>query len=158
MFQVYGSALKALSPERETLGAVAAAGCFAGAVQSLLSAPVEHIKIRSQMQRARPGSVGFVPASGMVAKVVKAGGIPALFTGLSATFLRDIPSYGVYFVLYDWTGQAMAESLGDGLGPLEHLVAGGVAGSGAWASIYPVDVVKTRIQSSSLDGRATFLG
>ncbi|QDZ19297.1 mitochondrial carrier protein [Chloropicon primus] len=164
VFHAYSQAVKALaSGERESgsppLGTVFASGCIAGAAQALITTPVEHVKIRSQMQRAKPGSVGYVTPRTIVAHLARRQGFRGVFSGLAATVLRDTPSYGVYFFLYDFTRELMtpnSRQTGSD-GPLHHLLAGGVAGVGAWASIYPVDVVKTRIQASELGTKRSFL-
>ena len=69
------------------------------------------------------------------------------------------PTVGAYFYLYEALRRAMVPEGGIG-GPAEHLVAGGVAGALAWACIYPIDVVKTRVQAqdSSAGRRKGLLG
>ena len=57
--------------------------------------------------------------------------------GLNLTILRETPSFGLYFLVY--------EGLSPSLGTFH---AGGFAGVAAWSSIYPIDVVKTRWQTA----------
>lgn len=90
-----------------------------------------------QVQLAKPSSREFVAPKKMLSKIAVSQGVRGLFTGLYATILRDVPSFGVYFGLYEWCR--------DFSNPL---IAGGIAGAAAWASIYPIDVIKTCIQSS----------
>lgn len=83
--------------------------------------------------------------------VVRSGGVFGLWKGLFATVGRDVPSYGVYFVSYDWlkrklspTGEPSAMNM-----PIPSLLlAGGTAGAAAWVCSYPLDVIKTRLQVS----------
>ena len=69
-----------------------------------------------------------------------------------ATLCRDLQSTGIYFASYHWTKRRLAAHWGgDGDGAAGHsvaaeLLAGGLAGSLAWGSIVPFDVVKTRLQ------------
>ena len=77
-------------------------------------------------------------------------GVRGLFRGFSATALRDTPSYGVYFLAYEWAKDGLVAAGGGQSSPLlPMLVAGGVAGVLSWLSCYPVDVVKSVIQTES---------
>lgn len=61
-----------------------------------------------------------------------------LFKGVGVTTLLECPANSIYFGVYH-TLSGMAPSW----------LAGGVAGVAAWSSVYPLDVVKTRIQSGA---------
>ncbi len=65
--------------------------------------------------------------------------------------MRDCPSYGVWFLVYEATKRYFIDERGWGgsLTPFSLFFAGGCAGVCAWASIYPVDVIKSRLQSST---------
>lgn len=77
-----------------------------------------------------------------------------LTRGFGITLLRDTPSYGLYFVAYEFMVEGLQAALQ--LPPLglqagsschtAQFLAGGLAGMVAWLSVYPVDVVKTRMQ------------
>lgn len=59
--------------------------------------------------------------------------------------IRDSPSYGIYFWVYEGLKRILQ------VNPSENeawklLLAGGMAGTVSWASIYPIDVVKSRLQ------------
>jgi len=65
------------------------------------------------------------------------------------TVLREIPGCGVYFWCYEWLNRMLMKPE-----PEDHFdkmlritIAGGFAGSISWASIYPFDVLKTRLQT-----------
>ncbi len=47
-----------------------------GAVQSLISCPVELLKIRQQLQHSMPGSPGYVGPSGVLQQVLRSEGVP----------------------------------------------------------------------------------
>lgn len=67
------------------------------------------------------------------------------------TVLRDAIGYGFYFKSYE----EMRNRWGLGV-----LLAGGIAGCVSWASIYPLDVIKTRVQvqdSAVLEGERRVL-
>ncbi|KAK7349180.1 hypothetical protein VNO77_06339 [Canavalia gladiata] len=127
---------------------VALGGIGTGALQSLLLAPVELVKIRLQLQ-----NVGQMTESGngpvRIAKNIwKKEGLRGIYRGLGITVMRDAPSHGVYF----WTYEYMRERFHPGCrksaqeGVNTMLIAGGLAGVASWIICYPFDVVKTRLQ------------
>jgi solute carrier family 25 carnitine/acylcarnitine transporter 20/29 len=118
----------------------ALAGCAAGAATSLLVTPVDLLK--TQLQVSVGASRG--PLA-LAASIIAREGPRGMYRGAAITFLRDIPSSGVYFVAYD----IMMRKLGSaGDGPSHStLLAGGIAGVCSWMSIYPLDVAKSRIQA-----------
>ena len=77
-------------------------------------------------------------------QVWRAEGVRGLYKGLGATAWRESPSYGIYFLTYE---ELKVRLPGGSDSKLVQLVAGGTAGSVAWASIYPFDVVKSVIQT-----------
>jgi solute carrier family 25 (mitochondrial carnitine/acylcarnitine transporter), member 20/29 len=84
---------------------------------------------------------------------VRASGYRGLFTGFWMTALRDVPSYGVYFVTYEAIVRAWVEE-GSEMTVTKFMkmgVAGAAAGVAAWLPpIYQVDIVKTLIQTQDL--------
>jgi solute carrier family 25 (mitochondrial carnitine/acylcarnitine transporter), member 20/29 len=87
--------------ERHPLATVALAGAVAGGVQCLVTVPQELIKIRLQIQTSRPQDAGYMPAHQMAAHILRGAGPSGLFKGLGITLLRDVPSYGLYFWVYE---------------------------------------------------------
>merc|ERR1712125_254607 len=71
-------------------------------------------------------------------------------TGLGPTLAREVPSYGIYFLVYGVFMQTQIASL---LGNIAPLVFGALSGMASWIPVYPVDVVKTLVQNS--DGKET---
>lgn len=59
--------------------------------------------------------------------------------GLNITLLREIPSFSIYFSTYYY----MKEN------KYNELISVGVAGVLCWLPTYPLDVIKTRIQSNN---------
>ena len=107
-------------------GALSAFG--AGAVASLVVAPVERVKILVQLQGGDVGSAA------TFARLWRDGG---LFVGVGATCWREAPTYAAYFSIYE---EARAAGLGAA-------IAGGLAGALSWLLVIPIDVAKTRVQS-----------
>lgn len=67
------------------------------------------------------------------------------YQGGLVTVMRDSPSYGIYFWAYEGLkrGFDVNETTKEAW---KFLLAGGLAGTLSWASIYPLDVVKSRLQ------------
>ena len=138
--------------------AIAAMG--AGALASLVVAPAERVKVLMQTSKTSDGAGGLLSS---VRKVVAADGIiGGLFRGLGPTFLREIPGYGVYFIAYEAAKRLLSPSSGDskdssggGLSAsiaVRTALAGAFAGVTAWLPVYPVDVVKSRMQAHKQSG------
>jgi solute carrier family 25 carnitine/acylcarnitine transporter 20/29 len=68
----------------------------------LLTTPIELIKIQQQKQQqhlstSEMGRASPATARAVARHVYRAGGIRALYRGLSATIWRDVGGYGLYF-------------------------------------------------------------
>ena len=128
-------------------------GCMGGLAQSIVLVPTDLIKCKMQMNHigATTAAVdgrslpSYNSSWDCVIQTVRSDGIRGLFRGFGVTCIREIPSYGVYFLSYS--------SLVDALTPKATepttatiLMAGGAAGSLSWLCIYPVDVIKTNLQ------------
>ena len=117
------------------------AGCAAGAATTVLVTPVDVLKIRSQVH------VGKVQGPlALMASILSREGVRGLYRGVGVTFLRDTPSTGIYYASYEAARDA-AGNRGAGTDAAT-LCAGALAGVLSWLSIYPLDVVKSRIQAS----------
>ncbi|KAF9988072.1 hypothetical protein BGZ65_012461 [Modicella reniformis] len=136
-----------------TAGFVAGIACF------LVSTPTELVKCRAQVIASRldPSSSAAAQrailsesGSWRVAKdVISRFGIRGLYQGGWVTILRDAPGYGVYFLAYEWLKRELDVLPGEtgGINTWKLLFAGGLAGTLSWVSIYPLDVIKTRLQT-----------
>lgn len=78
-------------------------------------------------------------------------GIPGLFRGLTSTMAREMPGYFFFFGGYEYSKSAMIKYGGQSeeLGLMKTTIAGGIGGICLWTSIFPFDVVKSRIQIQS---------
>lgn len=133
-------------------------GSFSGLVQCVLVAPMEHIKCRVQTSTELKGS------RQAILQIIKNHGVPKLFQGWWCTVLREVPAFGLYFASYDYMKDSFETYLsgGDRFAKepagmdtrnawLASGMAGGCAGCLTWAIVYPVDLIKTHIQTASLD-------
>jgi len=130
------------------------AGLAAGFVQSFLACPTELLKCRLQLQHHSTDTVSLQPKYrgnvDCISQILKSQGPRGLYQGLFCTMYRDVPSYGLYFALYESLRPRLAAK-SVGLSDFQASAIGGaVAGSIAWAVIYPIDTVKTKIQGAPL--------
>lgn len=72
--------------------------------------------------------------------------------GFNATFLREIIANAVYFYSYEFIMRKFAlEGQGSSSAPImTAFFAGGLAGCNSWLFTYPIDYVKTLMQSQCL--------
>ncbi|KAF7724998.1 hypothetical protein EC973_000491 [Apophysomyces ossiformis] len=142
-----------------SLAEVGMAGSMAGSVMAFFNCPIELLKVRLQTQ----DPAGVIGASGKLeppykgvvdcgVRTVRAQGFRGIYRGLGITLLRDCPSYGLYFITYEGLKrffQSLKKNENDPLTTIDLLLAGGLAGFGAWIPAYPQDVIKSRIQNES---------
>ncbi|XP_013142574.1 PREDICTED: mitochondrial basic amino acids transporter-like [Papilio polytes] len=140
VFGAYGNTRRAL-PNPDSLTTHAAAGASAGLMQSVICAPVELVKTRQQLATAGEGMPKGAWAGARY--ILQTGGFKALFRGLSITAVRDSPAFAIYFTSYEVMTRGNQSAL-------RVFTAGGVAGALSWVLLYPIDVVKSRIQGDAI--------
>eukprot|EP00047_Mylnosiga_fluctuans_P002573 m.225036 g.225036 ORF g.225036 m.225036 type:complete len:313 (-) comp11200_c0_seq1:254-1192(-) len=158
LFASYAPAQRYLSDPTSTihvksrLGQAFLAGCVAGAAQTLVTTPMELVKVRMQT----PGSRYSSSLQCMISSVRTSGIRAGLFKGFGVTFLRDCPNIGIYFLSYEFLKDKMRTSNGrfelaghQMDGSIAVLLAGGTAGMLSWAMSSPIDVIKTRYQGDT---------
>jgi solute carrier family 25 carnitine/acylcarnitine transporter 20/29 len=158
-FHSYGAACRQLAQTDNksttlSLENVFWAGSFAGLVQTAIVTPIDLLKIRLQLQTVKPGTAGYIGPVSMLQRVVaREGGLRSLYRGTIITAIRDIPSYGVYFSTFEWVRELMEPGCRDADKKKNSAAgavwaAGGAAGAISWLSVYPFDVIKSRIQGN----------
>eukprot|EP00172_Hildenbrandia_rubra_P003878 Plantae.Rhodophyta-Hildenbrandia_rubra.ctg6799.p1 GENE.Plantae.Rhodophyta-Hildenbrandia_rubra.ctg6799~~Plantae.Rhodophyta-Hildenbrandia_rubra.ctg6799.p1 ORF type:complete len:306 (+),score=47.19 Plantae.Rhodophyta-Hildenbrandia_rubra.ctg6799:611-1528(+) len=136
------------STEEMGLHELALCGTGAGLAVSFVATPTELVKCRLQAQTAGGAYGGPVDVA---RKVVSVSGAQGLYKGLGATLAREMPANAVYFGSYEGVKRWLTPKGGRtaDLATWQLMVAGGTAGLGFWGSVYPMDLIKTRIQSDS---------
>jgi solute carrier family 25 carnitine/acylcarnitine transporter 20/29 len=125
------------------------AGAIGGLATWVVSTPTELIKCRAQLSSSSTGASTW----GITREILKTEGVKGLYFGGVVTALRDSIGYGFYFWSYELSTRFMLQKYP----PSEHnqfgteaakvLLCGGLAGVVTWASIFPLDVIKTRVQT-----------
>eukprot|EP00557_Chaetoceros_sp_GSL56_P000076 CAMPEP_0176498880 /NCGR_PEP_ID=MMETSP0200_2-20121128/12597_1 /TAXON_ID=947934 /ORGANISM="Chaetoceros sp., Strain GSL56" /LENGTH=415 /DNA_ID=CAMNT_0017897197 /DNA_START=82 /DNA_END=1327 /DNA_ORIENTATION=+ len=118
------------------------AACFSGFVTSFLVTPIERIKVLMQSSNVYKNEIDCLRA---IIKNDEKGILGVLGKGLGPTLAREVPSYGIYFLIY---GLLMQLPLATDLGVTAPLIFGALTGMASWIPVYPVDVVKTLVQTS----------
>jgi solute carrier family 25 (mitochondrial carnitine/acylcarnitine transporter), member 20/29 len=159
----YAAAAAAGSPHTNTnttdaahkYRAIFVGGCTGGVVQSFVMSPVELVKVAQQVHaRTLRQAWHSLQRHWWTA-------------GLGATVLRDGIPHGVWFVAYEASKdvlqrqQVQTSEMGDVTITADSfyskfgipLLAGAIAATTAWGVGYPADVIKTRIQAASSNGK-----
>lgn len=128
-------------------------GAIAGISNTLLSSPIEHVRIRLQTQPHSPRLYASpLDCIRKLSSPANGGVTHGLYRGTSITLLREAQAYGFWFLTFEYL---MAWDLQRG-GPgakredipgWKVAAYGGLAGEMLWISSYPMDVVKSKLQS-----------
>uniref|UniRef100_A0A665WNM9 Mitochondrial glycine transporter n=1 Tax=Echeneis naucrates TaxID=173247 RepID=A0A665WNM9_ECHNA len=123
------------------LGAVLLGG-GARTVAGVFMLPVTVIKTRFECGRYSYSSV-----VGALRSVCQTEGTAALFSGLTATLLRDVPFSGIYVMFYSQTKASLPKEISASpSAPLANFSCGILAGVLASLVTQPADMVKTHVQ------------
>lgn len=132
------------------------AGALTGLSQAVVTAPVELAKIKLQIQgtgclqtNAQRKYRGPIQT---ILQIRKDSGVTGCFRGLLGVIIRDTPATAIYFGSFAYLNSLCIPEGGDinSLHAATLLFTGGFAGMLSWASLYPLDVVKTRIQAEGM--------
>ncbi|KAL1901130.1 carnitine transporter [Ceratocystis pirilliformis] len=145
-----------------TIAQISAAGFFSAVPMTAITAPFERVKVILQVQGQRTLAPGEKPKySGgldVVRQLYREGGLRSVFRGSAATLARDGPGSAAYFATYEIIKRRLTptDSAGKPTGDLSLgaiTVAGAAAGVAMWVPVFPIDTVKSRLQTA--EGNAT---
>ncbi|XP_034985905.1 mitochondrial glycine transporter isoform X1 [Zootoca vivipara] len=107
--------------------------------------PITVVKTRYEC-----GRYGYESIYGALRSIYRSESVQGLFSGLTATLLRDAPFSGIYLMFYMQTKKiAPYDQVDPALSPLVSFGCGTVAGILASLATQPADVIKTHVQVSS---------
>eukprot|EP00455_Lapot_gusevi_P030927 TRINITY_DN3334_c0_g1_i2.p1 TRINITY_DN3334_c0_g1~~TRINITY_DN3334_c0_g1_i2.p1 ORF type:complete len:300 (-),score=11.27 TRINITY_DN3334_c0_g1_i2:40-939(-) len=157
MFGSYGFAKKVLQetgwlasksqPATDlSLPQTAAAGGFSGLVVSLWLGPLELVKCR--LQAKHTAGLYRTPLH-CVRTIYAEEGLAAFSKGFAPTVLRESLGTAMYFSTYEVVCRLLTPEgkTRQELGALSMVCAGSAAGVGYWLSIFPFDLIKSRLQT-----------
>ncbi|KAE8352462.1 mitochondrial carrier domain-containing protein [Aspergillus coremiiformis] len=142
-----------------SLGQYYMAGSFAGLTNSVLSGPIEHIRIRMQTQPHGANRLYNGPLDCIRKLSAQGGGLRVLFRGQNVTDLREAQAYGMWFLTFEFLMNQDAKRNNikrEDISSLKVATYGGLAGEALWLSSYPFDVVKSKMQCDGFGAQQQF--
>lgn len=128
------------------------AAAATGFVEGLVYTPIDLVKTRCQVQYGR--QVELTPIKAARLLVSKHGVMKGLFAGIGPTLVRDSLGNMAYFGVYEVTKQSLIRARGLEKGDtLTFIAGGGCAGVAYWLLIFPIDTVKSIVQSGESKGK-----
>lgn len=143
-----------------TPGQFYVAGALAGVANSIVSCPVEHIRTRMQVQPSGGSQQQYKSTLDCFKKIWSQFGLRGIYKGQSITMLREWQGYGGYFFAYEMLVQRELQQSQQSSNPQTRardiptwkvMLFGALAGYAMWLPVYPIDAIKSRIQTDSLD-------
>lgn len=114
------------------------AGFLSGTTCSIIVSPYEKLKILMQMNEGKKYNE-YINRKNINFKYV--------FNGLSATVYRESPGFGIYFLTYEMLKNKTFTEKNKQITKPMSMLYGGISGAMAWLFIYPIDRVKTYMQT-----------
>ncbi|KAK3318766.1 mitochondrial carrier domain-containing protein [Apodospora peruviana] len=149
-----------------SIGQIAGAGFFSAIPMTAITAPFERVKVILQVQGQKTLAPGEKPkysgGTDVVRQLYKEGGIRSVFRGSAATLARDGPGSAAYFAAYEYIKRKLTPKdpiTGEASGKLSLTAitcAGAAAGVAMWIPVFPIDTVKSRLQTA--EGNVTIGG
>jgi solute carrier family 25 carnitine/acylcarnitine transporter 20/29 len=160
-------ATSTVSPDGSlSIAQISAAGFFSAIPMTAITAPFERVKVILQVQGQKTLAPGEKPkyAGGLdvVRQLYREGGIRSVFRGSAATLARDGPGSAAYFAAYEYIKRKLTPRdpvTGKESGKLSLTAvtcAGAAAGVAMWVPVFPIDTVKSRLQTA--EGNVTLGG
>ncbi|KAL7268012.1 carnitine transporter [Rhizina undulata] len=129
-----------------SIAQISAAGFFSAIPMTIITAPFERVKVLLQIQ-GQTGEKKYSGGLDVVRQLYREGGIRSVFRGSGATLARDGPGSAAYFATYEILKKKLTPENGE-MSLMAIMAAGGAAGMAMWISIFPIDTVKSRLQSA----------
>ncbi|KAI9313397.1 mitochondrial carrier domain-containing protein, partial [Dichotomocladium elegans] len=133
-------------------------GATSGAFIAVLSCPLELVKIQRQLEQmmakeTAAGIAGAPPAATSsnswtaARQIVRRKGIFGLWSGLRCHTIRETLGTSIYFGTYETVKRGLSGNQSNGSSsPVTHFMSGGICGVLSWLIVFPVDLVKSRLQ------------
>ncbi|ODQ67489.1 mitochondrial carrier [Nadsonia fulvescens var. elongata DSM 6958] len=126
-------------------------GAAAGIANGFLASPIEHIRIRLQTQTSVP--LLYNGPIDCIKKMYVGSGFAGIFRGLNPTLIREGHGMGMYFLAFealvkkDMSRNKIERKEIPGWRLCTY---GAAAGYAMWFTCYPIDVIKSKLQTDAL--------
>lgn len=157
-FEAYNTSKNPLSPDL-SYPQYYAAGAIAGITNSVISGPIEHVRIRLQTQPHGAARLYSGPLDCVRKLSAHEGVLRGLYRGEAVTVLREAQAYGVWFLSFEYmmNSDAARNKIERKDIPTWKLAAyGGLAGEALWLSSYPFDIIKSKMQTDGFGGEKKY--
>ncbi|KAK5142999.1 hypothetical protein LTR04_002041 [Oleoguttula sp. CCFEE 6159] len=159
-FETRNSAASPLSAPTLSYTQYYLSGAFAGLANSVISGPIEHVRIRLQTQPHGAARLYSGPLD-CIRKLSAHNGVAGLYRGEAVTILREAQAYGVWFLTFEYLMNADAarnDVARKDISTAKVALYGGLAGEALWLASYPFDVVKSKMQSDGFGAAQRYGG
>ena len=136
-------------------------GAFAGVTNSVISGPIEHVRIRLQTQPHGAARLYNGPIDCIRKLSAHEGVLRGLYRGEVVTILREAQAYGVWFLTFEYLMHADMKRNNvqrKDISSVKIATYGGLAGEALWIASYPFDVVKSKMQSDGFGDKMRYRG
>ncbi|KAJ5385187.1 Mitochondrial carrier protein [Penicillium concentricum] len=135
------------------------AGSFAGLTNSVLSGPIEHVRIRLQAQPHGAGRLYSGPIDCVNKLAAQGGALRGIYRGQAVTLLREAQAYGAWFMAFEFMMNQDAKRNNvkrEDISKAKIATYGGLAGEVLWLSSYPFDVIKSKMQTDGFGAQQKY--
>ncbi|GAA5945694.1 hypothetical protein JCM3775_000015 [Rhodotorula graminis] len=122
------------------------AGAGAGLVSSIVTCPLDVVKTKLQAGGASGGSGGVL---GITKHIWLNDGFRGLYRGLGPTVIGYLPTWAIYFTVYDQVKGRLSEIRGPD-DPIAHIISAMTAGASGTIATNPLWVIKTRFMTQQV--------
>jgi hypothetical protein len=133
-----------------TVGELAISGFMAGATSSVLQTPVTIVRIQQQVS-ARSGQAT-TPSLHVVRALLKHEGAAGLYRAFPYDCLASGVGRMVYFTTYEVSKAQLAAAAPTMDPTAQKILAAAVTSTVGWAAVFPVDIIKNRMQEQPIGG------
>jgi len=151
-FYAFHETKRQLAPWSATPAGIYTSGAVAGLANTVVTAPVEHVRILMQAQRSNHGK--YSGAIDAARSILRQHGLRTLYRGFTVTALREVQAYGTWFLAFEYliNTQIRPGVRREDIPAWKLMACGALAGQALWISSYPLDVVKSQVQSDQIVG------
>ncbi|UOH79779.1 hypothetical protein LQV05_000790 [Cryptococcus neoformans] len=127
------------------------AGAGAGLVSSIVTCPLDVVKTRLQAQAASVNHKDYQTVEMIIKDIWTSGGFRGFYRGLGPTLAGYLPTWGIYFTVYDMVKDRLGAWAAHSDLPtnpsMVHIVAAMTAGATGTCMTSPLWVIKTRLMA-----------